>query len=504
MANDPGLGWHLKSGLMMLDSGTVFRVDPFLATSTPLPWVADQWLGSVLLAWLFQLASWPAVYAAIITISLLGFFGILFNICYCYSRSVIASGATALFAYHLSTVQIFVRPLVFSIVLFIFLYGSVARIVLQTRNQSFSLRWHYLLLPLLFCLWASIHPYFVLGLILMTMALAGMLFDSYITQKTDIPPAFILKFLALIALCAIATVVNPYGTQLHVSISGLGLSEYFTNLLSEWKPLNFTEPVGILLEEWLFICVCGYLFSQRLRERLGFFEFFSFFGFLHFTLSAVRGIPLLVVVSAPIFATALLMLPEIPWLKKFPLLQRFFGLFQTIEEYERSASMGRTSLTLVCATLLVSSFLGGIIFFRGDYGLSNERFPKDAIKFLTDQVDEQGGSVTVFNEINWGGAISLLGYPKLQYFIDDRLTLQSEEFYRQYFELYWDTAPEEDEFPKADFYLVKPKGALMKRMTRQGSFQEVYRDQVAVVMIQFSENPGEWKTRVFTKDKGTK
>jgi hypothetical protein len=48
-AMDPGVGWHLAAGRYVISQGEIPRVDPFLSSPQPRPWIADQWLGSTLL-----------------------------------------------------------------------------------------------------------------------------------------------------------------------------------------------------------------------------------------------------------------------------------------------------------------------------------------------------------------------------------------------------------------------------------------------------------------------
>src|SRR4051812_33303020 len=61
-ADDPGVGWHLASGLQSISSHVIPRVDTFLAASDPRPWISDQWLSDAFLAVLYEAGGFPYIY----------------------------------------------------------------------------------------------------------------------------------------------------------------------------------------------------------------------------------------------------------------------------------------------------------------------------------------------------------------------------------------------------------------------------------------------------------
>src|SRR6202453_4017547 len=52
LLGDAGIGWHIRTGQMILATHAILRVDPFSATMAGHPWFAWEWLYDVLAGWL--------------------------------------------------------------------------------------------------------------------------------------------------------------------------------------------------------------------------------------------------------------------------------------------------------------------------------------------------------------------------------------------------------------------------------------------------------------------
>ena len=51
-ALDPDLGWHLRTGELILASGKIPTADPYSFTVAGAPWVEHEWLWQVAAAWI--------------------------------------------------------------------------------------------------------------------------------------------------------------------------------------------------------------------------------------------------------------------------------------------------------------------------------------------------------------------------------------------------------------------------------------------------------------------
>lgn len=59
--------------------------------------------------------------------------------------------------------------------------------------------------------------------------------------------------LVLLMLCILATIINPYGIKLHLSILSLAQSDFFLNYHSEWLSLDFKSLEGRVAQIGLFM-----------------------------------------------------------------------------------------------------------------------------------------------------------------------------------------------------------------------------------------------------------
>jgi hypothetical protein len=52
LLGDAGIGWHIRTGQLILATHAVPRFDPFSSTTAPQAWFAWEWLYDVVVGWL--------------------------------------------------------------------------------------------------------------------------------------------------------------------------------------------------------------------------------------------------------------------------------------------------------------------------------------------------------------------------------------------------------------------------------------------------------------------
>ena len=57
LLGDAGIGWHIRTGQLILATHSVPRIDPFSSSMCGQPWFAWEWLYDVIVGWL---ESWRA------------------------------------------------------------------------------------------------------------------------------------------------------------------------------------------------------------------------------------------------------------------------------------------------------------------------------------------------------------------------------------------------------------------------------------------------------------
>jgi hypothetical protein len=413
-AGDPGVGWHLESGDYILNNHHVPKIDPFLAAHAPLRWVSDQWGGDLIFALLFRAAGYPLIYAVLTAVFLITFFWFALRPQVKLTGSAISSVLAALCAFKIAQIHFILRPVVFGFLFFAVL-GSVI-IPADFKRSDFQKSWWFL--PLLFIFWANIHPTFVLGLVLLA------LFCLCRGIKE-------IRYLMLFLTCAAATLINPYGVELHKSILALGHSTYFMNLHMEWQSPNFKDIESKIFEIIIAVLFIVQAIVRNRRFPLSLFAATGLLTFAHFGLEAVRMLPFFGIFAAPYFAAALVdggiaLQEDALWIG-----QRIGNLF--VPDDDPSYAGSKLAWLFSFVTILSSLLYGSIPLFHGEFGPQREKFPYAATQFLLDKIPS-GSSAAIVSSPDWGGFLIRYGENRLKPVIDDRNTLLGEEAYKSFYQ----------------------------------------------------------------------
>lgn len=414
---DPGVGWHLKTGEWIFSNRSFIYNDPFLASAVPRAWISDQWLSDLIFYLLYQFGSWPLLYAFVICIYLATFWIFLFNGLNKIYSSILLNALGCFFAFKLAQVHFILRPVVFSFFCFAILYTSLL------KWQEFRNRKHIIYLPILFFIWAQLHPAFVLGILVLGILLLSEFIEKFVFKNSLKEFAFLL----LIFACSLVfTLVNPYFWHLHQSILALGSSDYFMNLHEEWQPPSFKEYSGVL-----FLSVLSFLFlAVVLAKRLSFsiFEFIVFAIFTYLAYTAVRFLPFWGIIVAPIFVGLWRNVVEHPRFSFFSIIE----VCKRVEVLEKRSLQAKLIYLFIPFYLIFTLYTGNLPFYAGEYGPPKSKFPEVAIDFLMQQADLPS-KIVILSEPEWGGFITFKAWPRVQAIIDDRNTLLGEAFYQDFY-----------------------------------------------------------------------
>lgn len=417
-ADDPGVGWHLKTGELVWNSRTIPRVDPFLASERRV-WIADQWLSDLLLFAGYRRGGWELLYVTLAGVWLVTFFGILFRAVRIELGSVLASLVAVLLAFKCAQVHFILRPVVFSILCFTCAYVTIRDI---SRRESVSAR--ALVVPggflvALFALWSNLHPAFVLGLVLVLMIpIARMLAGRWCRSE-------LVNCVVLALLCVLGTCLNPYGIGLHESIIALGRSSYFLSLNSEWLPPRLDSFEGVTLVAFVTLPVLAFLVSPVFRRSVGWFDLFAM-GFLAFeAFGSVRFIPFAAIAGVFPMAAALRSLAQAGG--GISALRLSARCVRRVEQGERCSFNGEIT---ACCCAVVGILFCGLMPLPPKLGPQEVRYPRAIVEILRSDAAEG----VVLASPDWGGFITASLYPAFKALIDDRNTLIGEELYQQYFQ----------------------------------------------------------------------
>ncbi|MHB1416743.1 MAG: hypothetical protein ACYC1C_15975, partial [Chloroflexota bacterium] len=219
--------------------------------------------------------------------------------------------------------------------------------------------------------------------------------------------------------------------------------------------------------------------AARSRHRMRLADLLLVLSLAAMGLQSNRHVPLFAVIVGPVLARQLPGLTE-----DLKNLAARTGLAERYRNANREAPAKLTVALNWLVLLLILSTVG----IRVAQALPNEAslevqreyFPADAVAYIREH-NIQG---RIYNAYNWGGYLVLHLYPENRVFIDSRADVYRDEFIEKYLETYyirpdWPAALANY---AADYVLVESQGPLHNLLAVTGDWQEIYRDDVAVLL----------------------
>lgn len=232
---EPDICFLLAGGRWIAEHGQIPLTDPF-AYNISRDYIVEQWLTELIFYWLWQYSGSIGLLCFDAFILTLTFITMPYRLMRLNripaGRALMATTLIAAGAF----VHISVRPEIFS-VLFVAIYWEIIKhLEIKAEEEPSRLQWWAIIsLAVIMALWTNLHILFVGGLMLLMLYCACSLY----CHRRDHRRSWTAP-LALIC-SSLATLVNPYGINLWLSLPGL-MTWPKTN---EVKPLsleNFHDP----------------------------------------------------------------------------------------------------------------------------------------------------------------------------------------------------------------------------------------------------------------------
>ncbi len=450
---DSDTWWHLRSGQYIVESLIVPTTDPFSHTRGGQPWIDHGWLAQLLWYGLYALGGWPALslgLAALVTLT----FALVWQVTpgNLYIRAFITlMGAIT------SAVIWVVRPQMIS-------FGLAGLILfLLEKYKRQGRRWIYAL-PLVILLWANIHGGYAIAFMLVGTYVAGETLNRLTRHDAD--PVLTWRQIGLLLLVAGISfgvvVINPHGWQMWLypfRTVGIGALRDF---IQEWRSpdfhLTFTWPFIVML----LLTVAALGRSARLAD----WSDLAMMGlWVGWSLFAARNMGLYGLLTVP----ALARYADAAWGRYLPTGQRV-----------RSAAANRLNwvllgLVLVAALVKIGVALNPQAARQAEY----DSLPARAAEYLR----QNRPAGPLFNSYNWGGYLIYKLWPAYPIYIDGRTDLYDDAFIRRYLNVMsagedWEQTLDEDGI---NLVLVESDNTLAKFLGQDPAWQELYRDDLAVI-----------------------
>ena len=384
--------WHVKTGQYIAETGALPRVDVFSYTAAGHPWVAHEWLTDLLLYGVQQHVGYVGnvvLFALVSTLTALA----VYATCRHWGLGEPSATVLMMWASSMSIGSGNVRPQALTALLVAVFALAVTR---YRRGRSRAL-WA---LPPLMALWANLHGGYIMGLVLLGLAILGEAMTQAWARRRPVAPSWTL--LLVTALSAGATLLTPHGVDaLLYPFQYAGTQNVHMAYISEWQSPDFHN----LDQPFVLLFVPSLLLAVALgvgRRPLGATEALWGLALAAMALQSVRHIALYAIVVTPLLGAR---------------------IQQVLPDLSRPlARWRRPALAAVCWPLLAVSVLQMATAAEGWEHLRLGAEPRAAgyPAGAVDYIRANDPSGNLFNEYHWGGYLIYQLAPDRRVFIDGR------------------------------------------------------------------------------------
>jgi hypothetical protein len=449
---------HTRVGDFVLDHGVVPATDPFSFTKPGARWFPFQWLTGVIFAELNRLTGLKGI-VLLCGVAIALYLTLL-------ARDMVNRGVNGLLALLLvmlganaSAIHFHARPHLFTL---LFLTITNSMIAADRVRPS----WRIWTLAPLMILWVNMHSGFPAMLAVVGLLVTGCALSREWAQ--------VRRYAAVLAACALASLVNPNGIALHLHISQFLNSAWAMDNINEYQSPVFRSEamycyMGIL---FLGLMACAWHFARRRWTECLWIVSFAFAS-----LTSARHIPLFVVTALPLIGV---MLTDV-W-RDLTTGQPRSSMLGVLAEIS-----GKLTDKLKPISVWTAVAIAGVILF-GDpqhwpKDLSGKYFPREVARQFAPQLTAS----RVFTTDQWGDYLLWTGYPGQKVFIDGRSDFFGEQIGRDYVTVLegrpgWRAALDRYQ---VNMVLVPPETPLIELLSSSGAWRVLNRDHQSVLLARY-------------------
>lgn len=461
---DGDTGWHIRTGEWILEHRTVPTVDLFSYSKAGAPWFAWEWLADVLFAVLHR----ETHFKGILLLSGLAIAGsglLVFRRMLWRGASLLVSLPLALLGVSCSTVHYLARPHVLTL---LFLAVSMWMIDADRKRPA----WHIWLLVPLTALWTNVHGGFMALIACLGLLAAGTGVENWLAGPGEDRWRPVRRYVMLAGACALATLVNPYGWQLHWHVLGYLGSDWIRKSVEEFQSPAFRNEAMLHFEGLLFL---GLLAAGRLLQRRRIVEALWILFWAHASLGSVRHLTVFVVVASPVIAGELTALWDA--LRSGRSRKSLVGIFDAMSRDLAPAFRRTTVWTFV--PVLVLALVNPPVPWPVDF--PDIRFPVKAIE----RYPGVWSQYRILTSDQWGDYLIYRFHPNVKVFFDGRSDFYGQALGEQYLGLAtarwdWERLMQRHGFEVA---LLPASWALVSALKRHPDWKLLYDDGRAVLFV---------------------
>jgi len=475
LLGDAGIGWHIRTGQLILATHAIPRVDSFSSTVAGRPWFAWEWLYDLVVGQLEATLGLNGV-VWLTAIVIAAVFAWTFHLLIARGTNFFLALALVLLAMSASTIHFLTRPHVVS-----WLFTPVWFWILDSSERDFfevqggkSRRWVWAL-PLLMLVWVNMHGGFLVGFVLLGIFLLGAAWSWFQTKEGRIEELLQkiaagkrVRRLTWVGLLSVAaSLVNPYGWKLYAHVSYYLSNGFLMDHIDEFQSPNFH---GVAQRCFLVLLLISVVVlaarGRRLRVSEGLTVLFAVYAALY----ASRNIPVSSILLAMVVG------PLVPALG---LDRGFFQRMSAVEVGQRGHVWTILAIVVTFSIAANGGRAGSSLLMDAHFG--PKRLPVEAVNYL-EKFEVKG---PILGPDYWGGYLIYRLYPKTRVVVDDRHDLYGEQFFKSYLKMVHGERGWEEfiETHETSCVLLPRDGAPANLLAATGGWKQVYSDDVAIIFV---------------------
>ena len=289
---DADVGWHIRTGEYILDHHAVPTQDLYSFSKVGAPWFAWEWLSDVIDGGLHRMLGLKGVVLlAALTLSL--FATTLVRRMVWRGSNLFIAMLISLLAVGSSTIHFLARPHIFTLLLL-----SISVWMIEADRERSSRR-IWLLVPIT-AVWTNLHGGFLALIAVLALTAVGTGVEVWLGNGRTIRDA--LRYAKLTVACSLASLINPYGWNLHLHVAEYLQSTWIKKVIEEFQSPSFRTESMMQFE---LLLLTGLLVAGALLRRKHVVEALWIAFWAHMALGSVRHVPVFVTVCAPVIAAEL-------------------------------------------------------------------------------------------------------------------------------------------------------------------------------------------------------
>jgi hypothetical protein len=446
---DPDIGWHIRTGELILATHSLPRTDPFSSNMQGQPWFAWEWLYDIVLGILHRAGGLNGV-VWLCALLVAAIFALLLSQLLQRGTGLPLAILLMLLAEAASTIHLYARPHIVSWLFSLLWFVALERWEQRDGSEHGSLpRWIPWFFPASMLLWVNLHGGWLFGFVLLGIYTLAAFVESVREQDAfaAIRTAHRARAMAVAWVAsAVATLANPFGWRLHAHIYRYLSDRYLMNRIDEFRSPDFhgwAERCFAVILMLVLIAFAGHRKKLRLSHLLVVLlaVYAGFYSSRNLPVSSM----LLVLIVGPMLWENFALLADKPggrWVRNGTARILSFSERMGAQETQlRGHLWPVVSVAFAFAICLHGGWLGSRQLVKAEF--DPKKMPVAAVTFLQKEFEgKQPSTEPVFSTDAWGGYLIYRMFPGRMYpermylerkvVIDDRHDLYGSGRIRQY------------------------------------------------------------------------